>query len=59
MSSLTFTLPGIAHPAHVVPAQVHEHDMLGPLLGIGEQLLGKRLVLFLRRATAPAFPRSA
>ena len=31
----------------VVAAQVHQHDVLGALLGIGGQLGGQRLVFFL------------
>ena len=34
------------HPADVVPPEVHQHDVLGPLLRIGEQLGLQRLVFF-------------
>ena len=37
----------LADPAQVVPAQVHQHHVLRPLLGIGEELLGQGLVLLL------------
>ena len=40
--------------ADVVAAEVEQHQMLGALLGIGQQLVGERLVLVpaLRRAAA-------
>ena len=31
----------LGHPADVVAAQVDEHDVLGPFLGIGQELLGQ------------------
>ena len=34
-----------ADPAHVVPAQIDEHGVLGPLLFVGEQLRGQPSVL--------------
>ena len=34
-----------AHAAEVVAAEVHQHDVLGPLLLVGEQLLAEPLVL--------------
>ena len=37
--------PGLGHPAYVVPPQVHEHQMLGPLLLVLQQLGGETLVL--------------
>jgi hypothetical protein len=43
----------IAHPSYIIPAQVDEHNMLGPLFGISEKILLKRLVLVLRRPPAP------
>ena len=30
-------------PANVVAAQIDEHDVLGPFLGIGDQFLGQRV----------------
>ena len=39
------TVPGRAHAADVVAAQVDQHHVLGPLLGIGQQLLRQALVL--------------
>ena len=39
----------VGDPADVVAAQVHEHDVLGALLGIGQQLLGQGTVLGLVR----------
>ena len=35
--------PDLSHAAHVVAAKVEQHEMLGPLLGIGEQLLASTL----------------
>ncbi len=35
-----------AHASDVVASQVHQHDVLGALLGIGEQIVGAALVLF-------------
>ena len=35
----------IGDAAHVVASQVDEHDMLGSLLGVGQQLFGQRAVL--------------
>ena len=46
----------IGDPADIVATQVHEHDVLGPLLGIGEQFLGQRAILGLG-AASPAGPR--
>ena len=43
----------VGDPADVVAAQVDEHDVLGPLLGVGQQLLGQRLVLGLVLAPPP------
>ena len=37
--------------ADIVAAEVEQHQMLGALLGVGEKLLGERLV-FLRRGAA-------
>jgi hypothetical protein len=39
-----------ADPAEVVAAQVDEHHVLGPLLGVGAQLVGRLGVL---QASAP------
>lgn len=39
------------HPAHVVSAQIHEHEMLGPLLLVGSKLPFQFLV-FLRGPAA-------
>ena len=43
----------LRHPAHVVAAEVEQHQVLGPLLGVGQQLGLERVVL-LRRSAAPA-----
>ena len=43
----------LADPADVVAPQVDQHQMLGDLLGIGQQLLLQRLVLLRRRTTRP------
>ena len=40
-------------PADVVASEVHEHDVLGPLLGVGHQLGGELLVLLIGLATRP------
>ena len=45
----------VGDAADVVAAQVDEHDVLGPLLGVGQQLLGEGLVLVL---VAPAAARA-
>jgi hypothetical protein len=42
----------LGHPADVVAAQVHQHDVLGPLLGVGQQFGLQRLVLLLGRPAA-------
>ena len=44
------------HSPDIVAGQVDQHHMLGPLLGVGEQLLFEPLVFFLGRAAA-AGPR--
>ncbi len=36
--------PKLAHSAHVVAAQVHQHHVLGALLLVVEHLVGHRLV---------------
>mmetsp|Transcript_17926 Transcript_17926/g.69446 ORF Transcript_17926/g.69446 Transcript_17926/m.69446 type:complete len:668 (+) Transcript_17926:812-2815(+) len=41
---------GLADAVDVVPAEVHQHDVLRPLLGIGEELHFKELVLLGRAA---------
>ena len=41
MTSVSWTRAVLGDPADVVAAQVHQHDVLGPLLGVGEQLLGQ------------------
>ena len=43
----------LRHPAHIVPAQVYQHQMLGSFLGIGQQLVGERGILLGRRAARP------
>jgi len=42
---------GLAHPAEVVASQVDEHEVLGVLLLVGEQLLLEQLVLLESRTT--------
>ncbi len=34
-----------SHSAHIVTAQVHQHQMFGPFLGIGQQFFFKGHVL--------------
>ena len=46
----------IGDPADIVASQVHQHDVLGPLLGIGEQLVGQLAILGLG-ASPPTGPR--
>ena len=41
------------NPADIVAAKIEQHQMLGALLGIGQQLIGERLILFGR---CPAWP---
>ena len=43
----------LGHAAHVVPAQVHEHEVLGPLLRVGRELGGERGVSSGVRAAGP------
>ena len=43
----------LRHAPHIVASEVEQHQMLGALLGIGEQLGRQRLVL-LRRGSAAA-----
>ena len=43
----------LGHPAHVVAPQVHQHQVLGPLLGVGQQLRLQRLVFGRRGAPGP------
>ncbi len=45
-------MPILRDAADVVAAQVDEHHVLGPLLGIGEQLFGQAAVFFFGRAAA-------
>ena len=45
--------PPVAHATEVVAPEVDEHQVLGALLLVGEQLLGERVVLLGRRP-APA-----
>ena len=39
----------LRHPANVVAAEVQQHQVFGPLLGVFEQSLGKRLIFCLGR----------
>ena len=48
--------PRHADPAQVVAAEIDQHQMLGPLFLIGEQVLLQQLVFFLG-VSAPARPR--
>src|SRR5680860_1817153 len=41
----------LRHAPDIVAAEIEQHQMLGALLGVGEQLLGERFV-FVRRGTA-------
>ena len=45
MNSTTSTVPGAADPLEVVAGEVDEHEVLGALLGVGEQLLGEAHVV--------------
>ena len=45
--------PGPGHPAQVVAAEVDQHDVLGPLLGVGLELLGEQGILAGVRAARP------
>ena len=42
----------LGDPAHIVAAEIEQHQVLGPLLRIGQQLPLQRLVLLGRRAPA-------
>ncbi len=44
--STTRTEPILATAADVVACEVEQHQMLGVLLGVGQQLVGELLVLF-------------
>ena len=50
MNAVSRTRAELGHPADVVAAEVHQHEVLGALLGVGRQLLGERRVLLRRRA---------
>ena len=45
MSSSTLTVPGARHAPEVVAAEVDEHDVLGALLLVGEQVGAQAAVL--------------
>ena len=47
ITSVSFDRAVAGHAAHVVAAQVDQHDVLGPLLGIGQQFLGQPAVFLL------------
>ena len=51
--SVTLTVPIVGDAADVVAAEIEQHQMLGALLGIGEQFVFQRLV-FVRRLAARA-----
>ncbi len=46
-------LPALRDPSEVVPAEVHEHDVLGALLRVGEELPLVGEVFVARRAPRP------
>src|SRR5262249_2868059 len=46
----------LAHPTDIVARQVDQHDVLGAVLIVGDQLSGQRFVLFWRE-TSTARPR--
>ena len=50
---MSWTRVVVGDPADVVAAQVHEHDVLGPFLGVGQQFLGQGPVLGLVLAPPP------
>jgi hypothetical protein len=43
----------LADPAEVVSAEVHEHDVLGPLFGVAEEVFFQCRILFLVPAPLP------
>ena len=43
--------PDLRHAADVVAAEIHQHDVLGPLLRIGQQVLLQRDILLARAAS--------
>ena len=49
----------LGDPADVVAAEIEQHQVLGPLLRVGEQRLGQMLVLGRRRAAPRGCRRSA
>jgi hypothetical protein len=53
MYLVTATVPGCGHAAQVVAAQVDEHHVLGPLLGVALQAVGEGVVLGRRGAARP------
>ena len=53
MSSSTVTEPCTADAAQVVAAEVHQHDVLGPFLGVRLQLADQDAVLCLVGAARP------
>ena len=50
---MTLTRADLGDAADVVPAEVEEHQVLGALLGVGEQLGLERVVLLRRAAARP------
>ena len=50
---LVVTVPGPRDAAEVVAAEVHEHHVLGALLGVAAQLVGEPVVVGRRRAARP------
>ena len=53
ITSVSCTVSIIGDAADVVAPQVDQHDVLGSLLGVGQQLLGQGAVLGLVGAAAP------
>ena len=53
ITSVSRTVSIIGHAADVVAPEVDQHDVLGPLLGVGQQLFGQGAVLGLVGTAAP------
>ncbi len=57
---VTLTVPDLGDPAYIVAAQIQQHQMLGPFLGIGHQFLSEARIFFRHgapRACVPAMGR--
>ena len=54
ITSDSFDRAELGHAADVVAAQIDQHHVLGPLLGIGQQFLGQPAVFFVASPRAAA-----